>query len=129
VHTRRILHRARIATAFPVGCEHPKDFRAQTVGDDIAPLVAWLSPSDLSTSVKSVSTAGTYYVGVTSDLAKRLDAHNAGLSPHTGKARPWRRLVVIQFDEELPAMAFESYLKTGSGREFARRHFRRTIAD
>jgi putative endonuclease len=79
--------------------------------------------------LKSVSTAGTYYVGVTSDLAKRLDAHNAGLSPHTGKARPWRRLVVIQFDEELPAMAFESYLKTGSGREFARRHFRRTIAD
>jgi len=34
-------------------------------------------------------------------------------------------LVVIEFDEERPALEFERYLKTGSGREFARRHFRR----
>ncbi len=79
--------------------------------------------------IKSVNTAGAYYAGVTSDLEKRLEAHNAGLSPHTAEARPWRRLVVVEFDEELPAMAFEKYLKTGSGREFARRHFRQRISD
>jgi putative endonuclease len=79
--------------------------------------------------LKSVNTAGAYYVGVTSDLEKRLEAHNAGLSPHTAAARPWRRLVVVEFAEELPAMAFEKYLKTGSGREFARRHFRQRISD
>jgi hypothetical protein len=33
---------------------------------------------------------------------------------------------VIEFDEEDPALEFERYLKTGSGREFARRHFRWT---
>jgi hypothetical protein len=35
---------------------------------------------------------------------------------------------VIEFDEEEPALKFERYLKTGSGREFARRHFRQTAA-
>jgi predicted GIY-YIG superfamily endonuclease len=79
--------------------------------------------------LKSIKRAATYYVGVTSDLERPLEAHNAGLSPHTTEARPWRRLVVIEFDEELPAMAFEKYLKTGSGREFARRHFRQSISD
>jgi predicted GIY-YIG superfamily endonuclease len=66
-------------------------------------------------------------VGVTSDLDARLAAHNAGLSTHTTAHRPWRRLVAIEFDEEEPALAFERYLKTGSGREFARRYFRQTV--
>jgi putative endonuclease len=77
--------------------------------------------------LKSVATAHTYYVGVTSCMSARLAAHNAGLSPHTAGHRPWRTLVVIEFDEEQPALAFERYLKTGSGREFARRHFRQSV--
>ena len=76
--------------------------------------------------IKSTSRSDTYYVGVTSDVKNRLDAHNAGLSRHTNQYRPWKTLVVIEFDEEAPALAFERYLKTGSGREFARRHFRQT---
>ena len=54
--------------------------------------------------------------------------HNAGLSPHTAANRPWRRLVVVEFDEEQPAVLFEEYLKTGSGRKFARRHFHQEIS-
>jgi predicted GIY-YIG superfamily endonuclease len=76
--------------------------------------------------LESVKQPSQYYVGVTSDPLARLRAHNAGLSPHTASHRPWRTLVVIEFDEEAPALAFERYLKTGSGREFARRHFRQT---
>jgi putative endonuclease len=76
--------------------------------------------------LKSLSTPTEYYVGVTSDMQARLLTHNAGLSRHTSKHRPWRTLVVIEFDEEEPALKFERYLKTGSGREFARRHFRQT---
>jgi putative endonuclease len=68
-----------------------------------------------------------YYVGVTSDPDARLDAHNAGVSPHTARHRPWRTLVRVEFDEEARALQFERYLKTGSGREFARRHFRQTV--
>lgn len=69
-----------------------------------------------------------YYVGVTSNVRARLDAHNAGLSTHTKQYGPWKTLVVIEFDEEARALAFERYLKSGSGREFARRHFRQTLA-
>jgi putative endonuclease len=77
--------------------------------------------------LKSMDHPDQYYVGVTSDVAARMAAHNAGLTPSTMKHRPWRTLVVIEFDEEQPAIAFERYLKTGSGREFARRHFRQTV--
>jgi putative endonuclease len=78
--------------------------------------------------LKSINTPATYYVGVTSNVERRLQSHNAGLSPHTAEHRPWRRLLVIEFDDEAPAVAFERYLKTGSGREFARRHFRQSVS-
>jgi len=55
--------------------------------------------------------------------------HNAGHSPHTSEHGPWKRLVVIEFDEEKPAIDVERYLKIGSGREFARQHFRQTMRD
>jgi predicted GIY-YIG superfamily endonuclease len=77
--------------------------------------------------LKSIKTPDEYYVGVTSDTDARLKAHNGGGSPHTAQHRPWRKLVVVEFDEEAPALKFEQYLKTGSGREFARRHFRQTV--
>jgi putative endonuclease len=65
-----------------------------------------------------------YYVGLTSNPEARLAAHNAGESPHTARFRPWRTLVTIEFSDAERARAFERYLKSGSGREFARRHFR-----
>lgn len=77
--------------------------------------------------LKSEVDVRQYYVGVTADPIVRLQAHNAGFSPHTARFRPWRKLVVIEFDEEEPALQFERYLKTGSGREFARRHFRQHV--
>ena len=77
--------------------------------------------------IKSITAPDEYYVGVTSNVDLRLQAHNEGLSAHTSRCRPWRTLVVIEFDEEEPALRFERYLKTGSGREFARRHFRQTV--
>ena len=77
--------------------------------------------------LKSINPPTTYYVGLTSDVEARLAAHNAGVSPHTAAYRPWKRLVVIEFDEQQPAVDFEKYLKTGSGREFARRHFRQVV--
>jgi predicted GIY-YIG superfamily endonuclease len=78
--------------------------------------------------IKSIATPEEYYVGITSDVGLRLQAHNEGLSRYTCRHRPWRTLVVIEFDEEEPAVSFERYLKTGSGREFARRHCRQTVA-
>jgi predicted GIY-YIG superfamily endonuclease len=77
--------------------------------------------------LKSIAAPDVYYVGVTSNVELRLRAHNEGLSGHTMRHRPWKTLVVIEFDEEEPALKFERYLKSGSGREFARRHFRQTV--
>ena len=78
--------------------------------------------------IQSIGRPVACYVGLTSDVEARLTAHNAGLPPHTAANRPWRRLVVVEFDEEQPAVLFEKYLKTGSEREVARRHFRQKIS-
>lgn len=64
-----------------------------------------------------------HYTGVTSDLASRLQFHNNGQVPHTKKHRPWRIETVIAFRSRKKAHAFESYLKSHSGRAFASRHF------
>jgi predicted GIY-YIG superfamily endonuclease len=65
-----------------------------------------------------------YYTGLTSDLHVRLDAHNAGRCPHTARGRPWRVDVIVKFADEARAVAFEQYLKSGSGQAFAQRHLR-----
>ena len=64
-----------------------------------------------------------FYVGVTDDLRARLIKHNAGEVPHTSKYGPWRVKTYIAFDDEQRAIAFEKYLKSGSGRAFAKKHF------
>jgi predicted GIY-YIG superfamily endonuclease len=65
-----------------------------------------------------------YYTGIASDVAARLAFHNAGISVHTAKYRPWSIDAVIEFTDERRAVAFERYLKSGSGVAFARRHLR-----
>ena len=64
-----------------------------------------------------------FYTGVTSDVRARLADHNAGRCPHTARCRPWQLLVVVEFSDEQRAIRFERYLKSGSGRAFAKRHF------
>ena len=59
-----------------------------------------------------------YYAGVTSDVARRHAEHNAGNCTHTAKCRPWSVDVVIEFADERRAVAFERYLKSGSGVSF-----------
>ena len=64
----------------------------------------------------------THYTGCTQNLRQRLATHNRGKCVHTVSDRPWRIETAIAFKSELKARAFEKYLKSGSGREFARRH-------
>ncbi|MGB7218534.1 MAG: GIY-YIG nuclease family protein [Vicinamibacterales bacterium] len=74
-------------------------------------------------SLRSLIDPDRHYIGLTSDVAQRLVSHNAGLSPHTAKHRPWKLMVAIEFADENAAGRFERYLKSGSGRAFAKRHF------
>ena len=63
-----------------------------------------------------------FYVGVTDDLRARLMKHNAGEVPHTSKHRPWHLRTYTAFDDEHRVLAFEKYLKSGSGRAFTKKH-------
>jgi putative endonuclease len=65
-----------------------------------------------------------YYTGLTSDVPRRHAEHNAGTCNHTAKYLPWSIDVVIEFPDEHRAVAFERYLKSGSGVAFANRHLR-----
>ena len=49
--------------------------------------------------------------------------HNAGEVSHTAKFAPWRIKTAIAFIDRKRAAEFERYLKTASGRAFAKRHF------
>lgn len=67
-----------------------------------------------------------HYTGITNDVQTRLNWHNAGRCGHTSVDRPWSLVVTLEFPSEQDAVRFEKYLKTGSGRAFAKRHLART---
>jgi predicted GIY-YIG superfamily endonuclease len=73
--------------------------------------------------LESRASAGRFYVGATDDLKARLKEHNAGEVSHTSKYKPWVVKNYFAFHDRSKAYAFEKYLKSGSGRTFAKRHF------
>ena len=73
--------------------------------------------------IRSEMDPNRHYTGLTQDVPARLEKHNEGGCPHTAKSRPWFLETTISFRSRDPAAAFEKYLKSGSGRELARRHF------
>jgi putative endonuclease len=62
-----------------------------------------------------------FYTGLTDDLEKRLKKHNAGEVSHTSKYRPWRLKTYVAFADDAQAVQFEKYLKSPSGRAFAKK--------
>lgn len=74
--------------------------------------------------LRSAADPARHYTGTTSlPVEERLAYHNAGRVPHTSKYRPWILETWVVFGDPRKAHAFERYLKSGAGREFARRHF------
>ncbi|MDY6792945.1 MAG: GIY-YIG nuclease family protein [Thermodesulfobacteriota bacterium] len=69
--------------------------------------------------IQSIHFPDQKYIGLTSNLNNRIQAHNDGRSPHTSKFKPWKLVTYLVFSEKSKATAFESYLKSGSGRAFA----------
>jgi predicted GIY-YIG superfamily endonuclease len=64
-----------------------------------------------------------HYVGNTTNVDERLEWHNHGPHGWTVDYRPWSVVVAVEFPTEPQAVRFERYLKSGSGRAFAKRHF------
>ncbi|NRB53335.1 MAG: GIY-YIG nuclease family protein [Saprospiraceae bacterium] len=69
-----------------------------------------------------------FYVGMTSNIARRLNEHNKGRTRSTKGYRPW----ILFFSESYPSRAEarsrEVYLKSGSGKEFIKEKWSRSSA-
>ena len=73
--------------------------------------------------LRSESEPTRHYVGTAADVDERLEWHNGGPCGYTLNHRPWRVIISTEFPDEQSAVRFEKYLKSGSGRAFAKRHF------
>lgn len=73
--------------------------------------------------IQSISDPEKYYTGLCSDFKNRLKEHNTGECQTTRLHQPWKSEIIIFFQDPTKAHQFERYLKTGSGRAFAKRHF------
>jgi predicted GIY-YIG superfamily endonuclease len=71
--------------------------------------------------LRSIADPERHYVGATGDLRARLQKHNAGEVSHTSKYSPWIIKTYVAFTNEERAFAFEKYLKSASGRAFAKK--------
>ena len=63
---------------------------------------------------------GWLYVGMSSDVKKRLVEHNRGYSRSTKSRVPFYLIHVEEFASRREAREREKYLKSGKGREFLR---------
>ena len=71
--------------------------------------------------LRSVAFPEQEYTGATADLKSRLAEHNSGKSTHTAKFMPWSLVWYCSFPSKLKALQFERYLKSHSGRAFAKK--------
>jgi putative endonuclease len=64
-----------------------------------------------------------HYVGYTKDFKDRMARHRRGGVKFTSSRLPFEVLTVIALPDKYKALKLEDYLKTGSGRAFALKHF------
>ena len=64
----------------------------------------------------------THYVGCTSDLKQRLIRHHAKEVSYTSTRLPVMIEIYTAFSDKYKAFKYEKYLKSGSGRAFAKKH-------
>jgi putative endonuclease len=98
-------------------------FRPSVLGRAFALPLIMVTDKRFVYILRSCADRTRYYAGLTSDVQTRLSIHNSGGSVHTCALRPWQLVVTFEFANQGSAVAFEQYLKTGSGRAFAKRHF------
>jgi putative endonuclease len=59
---------------------------------------------------------GNFYVGITTDLSRRLDEHNQGRNTSTVSRRPFRLIHAELYSSKEDAVRRETYLKSAKGR-------------
>jgi putative endonuclease len=73
--------------------------------------------------LQSLNDPQRLHIGLTADVKARLAAHNSGQLAHTAKNGPWKLHAAFWFSSEELAARFGRFLKSASGRLFARQHF------
>jgi predicted GIY-YIG superfamily endonuclease len=116
VHTLKIqiAPAARLRVAQPLLLCNPKRLTPHSHTTEDARHVVRLHPPQHEFS-------GSEYTGATADLKQRLADHNASKSAHTSKFTPWQLAWYRAFPDKLQALSFETYLKSHSGRAFAKK--------
>jgi predicted GIY-YIG superfamily endonuclease len=71
--------------------------------------------------LRSLINKDRFYSGYSTDLESRLKEHNKGGVPSTKPYTPWEIKTFVAFTDEQQARNFERYLKTQSGRAFAKK--------
>lgn len=61
------------------------------------------------------------YTGCTSNIEQRLERHSKGQVHYTSSRLPVQLITYINFSDKYKAFEFEKYLKSGSGRAFAKK--------
>jgi len=69
--------------------------------------------------LRSITYPDHTYVGFTENVDARLNKHNAGGNVSTARYRPWKLVFYCAFDDKSRALAFETYLKSHSGKAFS----------
>ena len=64
-----------------------------------------------------------HYTGFSEAPLLRFKDHNFGKCPHSKKHRPWMINYLLGFSDMEKDLEFERYLKSPSGRAFARERF------
>jgi len=61
---------------------------------------------------------GIHYVGMTSDIQRRLMEHNSGKSKFTSAYKPWKIIYTEKAENFEKGRIREKYLKTSAGKRF-----------
>ena len=72
--------------------------------------------------IQSLKYPDRFYTGFSEDLDSGLNDHNQSKNPYTAKYKPWKIITAIAFTDRDKALDFERYLKSPSGRAFAKKH-------
>lgn len=64
-----------------------------------------------------------FYVGMTSNLSKRIDEHNKGHTKSTKGYMPWELFFFEEYETSTEARNREKYFKSGVGKEFIKKRW------
>ena len=61
---------------------------------------------------------GSFYIGYSTDIKRRLAEHNAGLSSYSSRKAPWKLIYWEEFEDKTSALRREIFLKKQKNRAF-----------